>query len=319
MRALKDLAERAVALIEGQGWLDKPSYKLEHGIGTALNLLGGAGRPVRDLLHGTWLGHPLHPVLINLPVGAWTVTAVLDGVDALAPGSGGVRDAARTSVGIGLVGAAGAAVAGLNDWQYTEGGPRRLGLVHGLLNTIAFGACTASWLERRRGRHERGRLLGGAGYAMTLTSAYLGGVLVYRHRIGVDHADRQLEPRDFVAVLPAAELAEGRPRAADAGGVTVVLVRSGGRIHALGGHCAHQGGPLAEGVVHHDGISCPWHGSRFALATGQALNGPATTPLPCFETRIRDGRVEVRRRPRVPTAPPGAVIAREQRAADARH
>ena len=59
--------------------------------------------------------------------------------------------------------------------------------------------------------------------------------------------------------------------------------------------CAHLGGPLAEGTVRDDSLECPWHGSRFALEDGRVLDGPATQPQPCFETRVRDGYVEVRR------------------------
>jgi nitrite reductase/ring-hydroxylating ferredoxin subunit len=77
----------------------------------------------------------------------------------------------------------------------------------------------------------------------------------------------------------------------------VVLVRRRGRIHALGERCAHFGGPLADGEVRDDAIVCPWHGSRFSLEDGRVLDGPATMPQPCFETRVRDGFVEIRRRP----------------------
>jgi nitrite reductase/ring-hydroxylating ferredoxin subunit len=135
-----------------------------------------------------------------------------------------------------------------------------------------------------------------------LASAYLGGRLVYQHRIGVDHADRR-RPEGFTRAVRADELREGQPRRAEVEGVAIVLVRRGDRIHALGERCSHLGGPLSEGHVQDGSIVCPWHGSRFALEDGRVLDGPATIPQPCLETRVREGYVEVRRR----EAPAGAA------------
>jgi nitrite reductase/ring-hydroxylating ferredoxin subunit len=73
-----------------------------------------------------------------------------------------------------------------------------------------------------------------------------------------------------------------------------MLVRAGGRIHALANTCSHLGGPLCEGTLHEGGVVCPWHGSRFDLETGEVLDGPAVFPAPRFETRVRDGRIELR-------------------------
>jgi nitrite reductase/ring-hydroxylating ferredoxin subunit len=79
-------------------------------------------------------------------------------------------------------------------------------------------------------------------------------------------------------------------------GVTVVLVRQGAVVHALGGTCTHRGGPLADGTVGVDVIRCPWHGSEFRLVDGEVVRAPATTPEPAYETRVRDGLVQVRAR-----------------------
>jgi hypothetical protein len=152
--------------------------------------------------------------------------------------------------------------------------------VHGALNAAALGLYAMSWRDRRRGRQARGRLLSTVGFGAATCSAYLGGTLVYRHRVGVDHADEHLEPRDFVPVLAADALEEDVPR----------------RM------------PYGEGWVYRDAIVCPWHGSQFDLPSGLPVRGPATAPLPCFETRVRDGQVEVRRVPPVRSADPGAVL-----------
>lgn len=242
---------------------------------------------------------------------------MLDGVDAVAPRPEGFRSAARLTVGVGLAGGVAAAGTGLADWQHTHDNARRVGAVHGLLNAAALALYGWSWRARRAGDQGPARAAGAAGYCALLASGYLGSTLVYRHRVGVDHADNRLEPRDYARVLPAAELAEASPRLVEVDDVGIVLVRFDGRIHAVGRDCPHLGGPMSEGWVQGDGLVCPWHGSRFDLATGEAERGPATASLPCFQTRVRDGQVEVRRRVRVTASTPGSVLAHEQAAGDA--
>jgi nitrite reductase/ring-hydroxylating ferredoxin subunit/uncharacterized membrane protein len=311
--------ERALAWLQGQAWLDSPSYRFEHAIALLTNLLGDAKEPVLDGLHGTWLGHPLHPPLTDVPIGAWTAALVLDLADARHPRDDGFQAATRHCVGVGVVGAAGAMLAGVADWQYSQDYARRVGLVHGLVNLAATGLQTASWVERGRGRRRTARRLSGLGYVAALAGAYFGGDLVSRHGVGVDHGDRRLSPRGYVPVLADADLEEGRPRLVRADDVEVLLVRVDGAVHALGARCPHLGGPLHEGWLRGDVVVCPWHGSSYDLATGAVRRGPATTPLPCFTTRVVEGRIEVRCRPPVPQAPPGSVVAAEQENADAGH
>jgi nitrite reductase/ring-hydroxylating ferredoxin subunit/uncharacterized membrane protein len=286
------LLERTARALESQDGLRPVEDGLQRAVAAFFRAGGAPGRVVKNLLHGTWLGHPLHAVLTDVPVGAWTAALVLDALDARA-GDGRWSRPADGAVAVGVAGAGAAALAGLTDWQHTDGAPRRTGLVHAALNVVALGLYAGSLLQRRRGARRRGRRLAGAGFGVLITAAYLGGRLVYHHRIGVDHAERQaLE--DFRRALPEAELREGEPRRVEVGGVRVVLVRRQGRTYALGEVCAHLGGPLAEGAVQEASLACPWHGSRFALEDGRVLDGPATTPQPCFETRVRDGYVEVR-------------------------
>jgi nitrite reductase/ring-hydroxylating ferredoxin subunit len=216
-------------------------------------------------------------------------------------------------VGAGVVGAVGAAATGITDWQHTHADARRLGLVHGLLNATALALQVTSWHDRRRSRLGRARLLGAAGYAVVVASGYLGGALVFRHGIGTSHADEQLEPREFVPVLGGSELEEDRPRRVEADGVALCLVRSQGRVFAVGQSCAHLGAPMSEGWLHRGQLVCPWHGSRFRLDDGEPVSGPATAPLASYDVRVRAGQVEVRRAPRVPTATPGSTVAAAKR------
>jgi nitrite reductase/ring-hydroxylating ferredoxin subunit/uncharacterized membrane protein len=258
----------------------------------------------------------LHPLLTDVPIGSWTTTVVLDAVGSVRSLPAGYDRAARKAVGVGLAGAAAAAVTGLHDWQYTHDNARRVGMVHGALNAVALGLYAWSWWERGRGRQGRGRLAALLGYPVIVLSGYLGGGLSYRHRIGTDHAldsrDGRLEPRRFTPVLAEHELPENSPRRVRAGDVDIVLVRSNGRIHALEETCPHLGGPLSEGWLRGRSITCPWHGSRFDLATGESLNGPAVAPAPCFQAQVRDGWIEVRRAPAVRTAPPGSTLVHQQ-------
>jgi nitrite reductase/ring-hydroxylating ferredoxin subunit len=320
MGRVSQFGERLSHAIEAQGWLDRPSYKLEHGLALTLNLFGDAGQRLRNALHGTWLGHPLHAALTDVPVGAWTAAAVFDVADLAGRGSRTeYAGAARGAIGVGLVGAGASALTGLTDWQYTHDNARRLGLAHALLNVGATGLLAMSWRARGRGAMARGRALGGTGYLLTLAGGYLGGTLVSRHRIGVDHSDNRLEPRTYTAVLQEQELPDGQPIEVEVAGSTVTLVRHDGRVHALSAHCPHLGGPLSGGWLYEGSLVCPWHGSRFDLATGQVRAGPATAPIACLDARVRDGRIEIRRQPPIPQAPPGSVVAREQRDADAGH
>ena len=296
---LAGLAESAAQGIERQEWMAPVEDALQRAVAAAFKAGGLAGRAVKNFLHGTWLGHPLHPVLTDVPIGAWTTALVFDTLDA---GSTGwpwqqtARRRADDAIVVGIVGAVGAALAGLTDWQHTDGKARRTGLAHAALNTLALGLYTGSLVMRKRGARGAGRSLALAGLGVMGASAWLGGRLVYRERIGIDHAQRE-EPEGFARALREAELREGQPVRAEVNGLRVVLVRRAGRVYALGERCSHLGGPLAEGEVRDEAIVCPWHGSRFALEDGRVLDGPATMPQPCFETRVRDGFVEVRRRP----------------------
>ena len=283
----------ALDVIDRQEWLEPIADTLKETISGIYESAGAAGQEIKNALHGTWLGHPLHPVLTDVPIGAWTVALVLDVMDGSSP-SRSVARGAKIAVGVGLAGAAGAAITGLTDWQDTDGRARRVGLVHGLLNVTATLLYTTSFLKRGGSSRGGARGFAYAGFAVMCAAAWLGGDLVYGEQIGVNHAAGADAPPDFTPVLPATELQEAQMRRVEVNGVRVLLVRKDGKIHAMAETCSHLGGPLSEGKFDGECVECPWHGSRFAVEDGSVVDGPATHPQPCYETRVHDGQIEIR-------------------------
>lgn len=266
--------------------LDAPAKRLAKVVRSAL-----PGGPVKDVLSGTFLGHPLHPLLTDLPIGSWTSALMLDWI-----GGAESRTAARRLTAVGILAALPTAVSGSSDWADTEvGSPtvRRTGLVHAAANVTALGFFTASYLARRRGDGGRGLALTGLG--ALVAGGHLGGHMAYVEGVGVNQTAFEEGPGDWTPTVTEAELSEGRPLCARAGEVNVLIVRDGDGIHALDDRCTHRGGPLHEGEVADGCVTCPWHGSRFRLADGSVERGPASSPQPLYETRVADGKVEVRR------------------------
>ncbi len=286
-------ASALVAAIEHQGFLARAGKALQPAITDAFARSGPAGRKVKNLLHGTWFGQPLHPALTDVPLGAWTAALALDALESLT-GRREFASGADACIAIGLVGAVGAAAAGLTDWSATDGRARNLGLAHGMLNGTAALLYTTSFVKRRQHERRAGLGLSLLGYALTAVAAHLGGHLVYGERIGVDHSPREPLPDDYVPVLADTDLHEGQMTKVDVQGVPVLLVRKQGEVFALANTCSHMGGPLAEGTLEGDVVQCPWHGSRFCIRDGSVVDGPATFPQMRFETRLRDGQIEVR-------------------------
>ncbi len=287
-------SETIIDVIAKQDWLDSISDPLQKAVHAAFP--GEAGRQIKNLLHGTWLGHPLHPVLTDIPIGAWTVALVLDVIETMS-GSEGVATAADAAIGIGLLGAIGSAITGLTDWSETYDRPRKVGVMHAALNIGATLLYTSSFFMRKKRKTRPAAVaLSMMGYAISGAAAYLGGHLVFGEQIGVDHTATAdvTKPERFTKVIALDDLKENKPTEVDAGGVAVVLVKRGERIFALSNTCPHLGGPLAKGKLVGDAIQCPWHQSELALEDGHVVNGPTTFPARCFEVRIRVGQVEVR-------------------------
>ena len=260
--------------------------------------LYGGGHPsaqkLRNFFNGTWLGEPLHAVLTDVPVGAWTVAMAFDALDLVFDRREFAR-ACETSIGIGLLAATGAAATGMTDWSDVDPPARRPGLIHGLLNLSGAALFATSLYLRKKKSRAAGRIVGIAGYAVMSYAAHLGGKLVYEHRVGVDRTDGQVFPEQFAAVLPETNLMDGKLTRAMYQGTPVLLVRRGDRIFAMAETCSHFSGPLSEGKLEGDTVVCPYHFSRFAMEDGRVIDGPAVHPQPCLEVRTRNGQVEVRR------------------------
>jgi nitrite reductase/ring-hydroxylating ferredoxin subunit/uncharacterized membrane protein len=245
---------------------------------------------LKDVLSGTWLGHPLHPPLTDVVVGAWTSALLLDLF-----GGKGAEPAADRLVGAGVLAAVPTAAAGLSDWADVRGGSRRVGLVHALGNTTALLLHALSWGARRRGARGAGLALSAAGYAAATFSAWLGGHLSFAKGVGVNQTAFDPAPSEWTAVLDDGELSEGTLTAGRTDGLGVLLVRREGRVYALDDRCSHRGCSLHEGELNADDtITCPCHGSTFRF-DGSIVKGPATSPQPSFEARTSEGKIEIRR------------------------
>lgn len=250
-------------------------------------------QPLRDVLHGLWLGHPLHPMLTDVPIGAWTAAAVLD----LVPGTG---PAATTLIATGCAAAVPTAITGWADWSQLHPPHQRVGLVHAFSNVVGLGLFTASVAARLRGRTTRGKVLAFSGLSAVMAGGYLGGHLVFRQGIGANHvADvPDLFPSGWQDLGAFDDLPDGTPAKRTVDGVDLLVVRRGQHVDVLANKCSHLSGPLSDGeftVESGQGcIVCPWHGSTFRLSDGAPVHGPATSPQHRFETRVTNGRVEAR-------------------------
>jgi nitrite reductase/ring-hydroxylating ferredoxin subunit len=278
-----------VRFLAGLEALDPPAKK----IGKAVRTIVKPG-PVKDALSGSWLGHALHPLLTDVTIGSFTSAVALDWL-----GGRESEPAARRLIGLGLLSAVPTVSSGYSDWADTEvadDSVRRIGIVHAAANATAASLFAASWLARRRGDHGRGKALALVAGGVLGGAGYLGAHLTLAEGVGVDHTVFEDGPDEWTSVLDDGELPEGQMRCVEADGTAVMVARTGGALYALSNHCSHRGGPLHEGTLDARTVTCPWHDSVFDLRDGALVHGPAAYPQPAWDTRVRDGRIEVRRR-----------------------
>ncbi|GAA4566018.1 hypothetical protein GCM10023176_15320 [Micromonospora coerulea] len=248
---------------------------------------------VRDALHGVWLGHPLHPAMVQVPVGSWISAAVVD----LLPGQ---RRAATALVALGTFSALPAAVAGLNDWAGLARDQRRIGLVHATSNTIGVALYAGSLAARLNGRHGLGRALAYLGLSAASTGAYLGGHLAYKQGAQTTQSVSELHriSDGWHSLADMATLPQRQLVTREVDDVSVILYRHGDEVTVMLERCPHQSGPLGQGEVQeingHDCVVCPWHGSTFRLNGGEVVHGPSANDQQVLPTRVVDGMLETR-------------------------
>lgn len=252
------------------------------------------GETVRDALHGVWFGHPVHPVVVQVPLGAWISATVLD----LLPGN---RAGSRRLVGLGILSFPVAAATGGVDYSDLHPQQQRMGVAHAAGNVLAVGLQLASWRARGQGRQARGAGLSLAALTVGGLGAYLGGHLAYRQAAGVNHAEEapHLLPEDWTRLATLDELPDGEPVRREVGQVPVFVLRRGREVDVLYDLCSHLSGPLSEGDLSGAGaevcVTCPWHGSRFRVRDGAVMAGPTTHPQPVLDVAVDpDGTVRVR-------------------------
>lgn len=226
-------------------------------------------------------------MLTDVTIGAWTSAALLDLVDA--------PRGADILVAAGAMSALPTAVTGWNDLSgLTDASSRSVAVVHAAGNVTALALYTASLAARWTGARRAGLALSAAGLATLTGSGFLGGHLAYRQGIGVD--DTAFEPaiESWTPAMKDDDLPEHDARRVNVAGTNVMLYRENGTVYAIANRCTHRGGPLHKGKVADGCVTCPWHLSRFRLADGDVIRGPATAPQPRYDVRIEDGQIAIR-------------------------
>ena len=287
---------RTDRFIRSQGWLDPTGDAIQKIVGGIYGALGAPGRVLKDFAHGTRvLGHPLHPALTDIPLGAWTVGVAADllhyPIPALPTAVGDV------GVGFGLIAGLGSALSGYTDHHETFGNERRVATLHGLLMTSVVVLMTVSVVLRWKagvGGHGLAVLFALVGVLVALTGAFFGGHLTFGIGTMVNHNAFAVGPEEAVAVGKAADFAEGSMKVVQAGDMPVLMTRVGGRLYAIANTCSHAGGPLNEGSLEGDVVTCPWHASRFCVRDGAVRGGPATFSQPALAVTEEHGQVKVK-------------------------
>ena len=284
VRELKIL--KPIAKLENAAFLDPLVKPIRNAV-----LALAKPRALEDVLHGTPVGHPVHPAIMLAPAGAWTSVAMLD----LLPGT---EQAARALAGIGVVTAVPTAVTGYADWARLDPPHQRVGLVHQAANLSAAALYAWSWVERGRGNLMRGKVLGFLGFGAVGLGGYLGGHLAYRQAAGVTHTENLAHhfPPGWQHLAALDDLPERTLLRREVAGQPLLVYRRGTGVRVLSNVCTHLSGPLDEGkLIEGDEpcVQCPWHQSVFSLDTGEAVHGPATAPEPAFAVRVSNGQVEV--------------------------
>lgn len=282
-------------VLRRQGWLDPVGETIQKAVGAFYDSLGAPGKSLKDLMHGTTvLGHPLHPAITDLPIGAWSVGVLADWLFVTTGRVPAV--AGDLGLAIGVAAAIVAAMTGYTDHHETVGHGRRAATVHGLTMTVVVVIELVSMGMRLWAPDMRtGAIaLATGAWLLAVVGGYVGGHLTFAMGTVVNHNAFFEGPMEFVRVGSREDFPEGEMRRVEAEGLPVVIMRREGLLHAIGAVCSHAGGPLQEGKLEGEVVTCPWHYSRFRFGDGKVVGGPATFDQPPLLVRERGGAVEVK-------------------------
>jgi nitrite reductase/ring-hydroxylating ferredoxin subunit/uncharacterized membrane protein len=254
-------------------------------------------------------GHPIHAMLIPFPIAFFTGALLFDlaGVVLREPGLW------ATGSWLALAGVAGAllaAVPGAIDYFRTvppQSSARTRATQHALVNLSATALFAVAWLLRGGAAPEPGAvvlLMQGAAVVLLTMGGWMGGTLVYRNQIGVDHrfagagkwkqASVSAEKDGSVVVATSDELEPNQMKLLDVDGRRIVLARTEEGYVAFDDRCPHKGGSLAGGAMMCGTVQCPWHGSQFDVRSGALSAGPAEQGIRTWPVEEAAGKVRLR-------------------------
>jgi uncharacterized membrane protein/nitrite reductase/ring-hydroxylating ferredoxin subunit len=252
--------------------------------------------------------HPIHPMLVAFPV-AFIFGAVVSDV----AGVFGEWEllwsmGAYLSIAAVVTGLA-AGVAGFLDYLYVvppKSSGKRRATWHMVVNVLALAAIAAGWFFRDWETLRPATvavLLEAVSAALVTCGGWMGGTLVYRNQIGVDHryahAGKWREvtadgrPGELAAVEGASQLKPGQMMLVHAGERRIVVARTDQGYAAFDDRCTHRGASLADGTLACTTVTCPWHGSQFDVTNGAVQAGPTEEPISTYRVEASNGRVQL--------------------------
>src|ERR1051325_381327 len=250
--------------------------------------------------------HPIHPILVSFPVAFFTAAFIADAVSFCVP-AWNFTAIAFLLEGAGVMTALIAAIPGIIDFIYVippNSSAKKRGAMHGILNVTA--TCIFAmvfFLRMNSSPHALIVLLCElAGVVLVVIAGWMGGTLVYRNQIAVDHryanAGRWKEKSvDISKVLDLHEvnrLQVDQMKLLDSGEKRIVTARTENGLVAFSDRCTHRGGPLSDGVMICGTVQCPWHGSQFDVHTGKVKAGPAKANIKTYSLTVDNKEKSVR-------------------------
>lgn len=248
--------------------------------------------------------HPVHPMLVAFPIALWVMAFIFDMLGVVRD-SIGLWSAGFDCVIAGCITAVLAALPGAIDWLTIvppRSSAKSRGLLHGSLNVLAL--ILFSYAAARQGPSSKPDeivlFVMAVGVVVLGISGWLGGTLVYRNQIGVDHryaGAGTFKMRSLQSwsrpVCNQSELGDGQMLLASVDGERVVVGRCSDGFFAFSDHCTHKGGPLSDGALVDCIVQCPWHGSQFDVKTGRVVSGPAEEKIDTYKIEVRNAEVYI--------------------------